>query len=136
MFGKKCCRDDSGKKSAFCYCRCIGGVVLAVVLVFVFGYAVQALWNWLIPDIFKIGAISYAQALGLIVLARLIFGNVGGHHGGRHGHGWHKHGHGGSCGCSTGEDDIKDWSHYESWWSEEGKESFKKYAEKKDSAKG
>ncbi len=47
----------------------------------VLGYAVMHLWNWLMPGIFGLGEIGYWQAVGLFVLAHLLFK---GHHGGPH----------------------------------------------------
>lgn len=44
------------------------------------GVVVMLLWNWLIPPIFGLAAIGYWQALGLFLLARILFG---GFHGGR-----------------------------------------------------
>lgn len=51
--------------------------------------ATMLLWNWLVPAIFGLGAITYWQALGLMVLSRLLFGGFrpgGGHFHGHHGH--------------------------------------------------
>jgi len=36
------------------------------------------LWNALLPSIFGLVRINYWQALGLLVLARIFFGNIGG----------------------------------------------------------
>jgi hypothetical protein len=52
------------------------------------GYIVQVLWNWLLPDLFGWPAVTFWQALGLLLLSRILFGGVGGRRGG---HGW---GHG------------------------------------------
>lgn len=52
----------------------------------VFGLAVMLLWNWLMPDLFGLQAISFWQAAGLLVLCKILFGGLGGHH---HGHGCH-----------------------------------------------
>jgi hypothetical protein len=97
------------------------------------------LWNWLIPDIFKFGMISYVQALGLIIFARLLFGNFGHHHGHHHfGYGKHRHGPMAWCGPSKGSagaGDCGDWRHYDAWWDEEGKGSFKRYADSKKAGK-
>jgi len=49
------------------------------------GYAVMALWNWVLPPVTGLHAISFAQAVALLVLARLLFGSFRGR---RHG-GWH-----------------------------------------------
>jgi len=39
-----------------------------------FTVAVMLLWNWLMPVLFGIHAITFWQALGLLVLSRLLFG--------------------------------------------------------------
>jgi hypothetical protein len=119
-----------GEPGVFCGCRCACGAGIVVVLVLLLGLAVQLIWNWLMPSIFTAaGTIGYAQALGLLVLARLLFGGFGCRTGGHyhvHGKGWHEHG---EC-CPT--DNAEDWRHYEEWWESEGKEFFKKYSEKKN----
>lgn len=51
------------------------GIVLAVVLAL--GTVVQLLWNWLMPEIFKLGRITVPQGIGLLVLTRLLFGRMG-----------------------------------------------------------
>ena len=50
---------------------------------FIGGAVVQALWNWLLPPILGWPAIGFWQALGLLVLARILFGGVRSIHGGR-----------------------------------------------------
>jgi hypothetical protein len=47
----------------------------------VFGFAVMWLWNWLMPAIFGLHAISFWQALGLLVLSKILFGGFYGRHG-------------------------------------------------------
>ncbi len=39
-----------------------------------FSAIVMLLWNWLIPSIFGLAIINFWQALGLLVLARILFG--------------------------------------------------------------
>lgn len=51
------------------------------------GYLVQVLWNWLLPDLFGWRPVTFWQALGLLMLSRILFGGIGGRRGG----GW-KHG--------------------------------------------
>lgn len=52
-----------------------------------FGLLVMLLWNWLMPALFALPAISYCQAVGLFLLCKLLFGGLGGgHHGHPHGH--------------------------------------------------
>ncbi len=51
------------------------GIVAAFILAFAF--FVQLLWNGLMPAIFGLKTITYLQALGLLILTRLLFGRVG-----------------------------------------------------------
>jgi hypothetical protein len=44
----------------------------------VFSFAVMWLWNWLMPAIFGLHAIGFWQALGILVLSKLIFGGFRG----------------------------------------------------------
>jgi hypothetical protein len=44
------------------------------------GFVVMWLWNWLMPAIFGLHAISYWQALGLLVLSKVLFGGFLGRH--------------------------------------------------------
>ena len=48
----------------------------AVLFVFLFGELVKYLWNWLVPALFA-GAhlITFWQALGLLLLSRILFGS-------------------------------------------------------------
>jgi ABC-type multidrug transport system fused ATPase/permease subunit len=43
-------------------------------MIAIVGLAVMALWNWLIPELFNGNIINYWQALGLLILARLLTG--------------------------------------------------------------
>lgn len=50
-----------------------------------FGEIVMHLWNWLAPGLFGWHTITFWQALGLLVLCRILFGGFGGGGGrGRH----------------------------------------------------
>jgi hypothetical protein len=66
-----------------------GAVVLALVAGTVLGFAVMGLWNWLVPSLFGGKAIGFWQAVGLLVLTRILFGGFRGGPG-RHGHGRHR----------------------------------------------
>jgi hypothetical protein len=48
-----------------------------VLFVWVFGEIVMHLWNWLTPGLFGWHAITFWQALGLLVLCRILFGGWG-----------------------------------------------------------
>lgn len=56
-------------------------VVLAPIALTALGFVVMALWNALLPPILGVKAIHFWQALGLLVLSRILFGGF--HH--RHG---------------------------------------------------
>ncbi len=43
-----------------------------------FGEIVMHLWNWLMPALFGLKLITFWQALGLLVLARILVGGLGG----------------------------------------------------------
>jgi hypothetical protein len=56
-------------------------VLLAIVG---FSYITMLLWNGLLPELFHLPVISFWQAIGILILSRLIFGGFGGargHHG-------------------------------------------------------
>lgn len=52
-------------------------VAIAVLLAFLFGFFVMLLWNWLMPAIFGLPAITYWQAWGLVLLSHLLFKSNG-----------------------------------------------------------
>lgn len=60
------------------------GLCIAGVLGLLLGLVVQALWNWLMPLLFKLPEITYWQAVGLFILCHLLFKSHTGH--GRHDH--------------------------------------------------
>lgn len=43
-----------------------------------FGEIVMHLWNWLMPAIFGLKSITFWQAIGLLILARILVGGLGG----------------------------------------------------------
>jgi hypothetical protein len=53
------------------------GIGIMLVICAVFGAAVMFLWNALMPQIFGFPQISYLQAAGLLILARILFGGIG-----------------------------------------------------------
>ena len=60
--------------------------------VLVFGYVVMSLWNWLVPTLFSGPVIGWWQAIGLLVLSKILFGGMRGRggHWGRKGWYWRK----------------------------------------------
>lgn len=110
----------------------LGWVILGIIgvtaLALLFGYFVMILWNWLMPDIFGLTTITFWQAFGLTLLARLVFG------------GFKHHGHPNKSGKKCRTKFAKRWSkksgkenmnHFEDYWAEEGERSFKEYVAKR-----
>lgn len=57
-------------------------LVIVALAVVVFGFVTMRLWNWLMPPLFGLRMITFAQAIGLLVLSKILLG------------GFHKHGPG------------------------------------------
>jgi uncharacterized membrane protein len=51
--------------------------------IYIGGEVVQHLWNWLLPTLFGWRVITFWQALGLLLLCRILFGGFGWHGSGR-----------------------------------------------------
>ena len=68
--------------------------VIGIAAVAAFGLLTQWLWNWLVPVLFNGPMLTFWQALGLIVLSKILFGSFGkggrgwGHRSGPWGHAW------------------------------------------------
>jgi len=57
-------------------------LLMVLVATTVFGFVVMELWNALMPQIFGLRALTFWQALGLLLLAKLLFGGFHRHSGG------------------------------------------------------
>jgi hypothetical protein len=57
----------------------VAGSIAIVLFTFIGGSVVKLLWNWLLPPLFGLPAVSFWQALGLLVLSRILFGGFGRH---------------------------------------------------------
>ena len=53
--------------------RILSILAIVVAAVAVFGYIVMRLWNGLMPALFGLHAVSFWQAVGLLILARILF---------------------------------------------------------------
>ena len=58
-------------------------VLFIPLFITLFGYVVMRLWNWLMPALFGWHAISFWQAIGLLILCKILFGGFHGRHGRR-----------------------------------------------------
>jgi Ca2+/H+ antiporter, TMEM165/GDT1 family len=67
------------RKRRFLFMFLIPIIFLAVTFVVMF------LWNTILPDVIHVGVINYWQALGILVLSRILFGGFG------HGKSGHNH---------------------------------------------
>lgn len=109
------------------------GLMAAMLFAFIFGFFVRILWNWLMPDLFSLKEITFWQAFGIIILARLVFGSRGVSRSG------------GSRSSRSRRDrlsgmdgyiqDSKHWRYYDDWWQGEGKQAFAEYVDKQGAAK-
>jgi hypothetical protein len=53
-------------------------ILAMLALVALGGEVVLQLWNWLLPPLFGLRQITFWQALGVLVLCRILFGRLGG----------------------------------------------------------
>lgn len=103
-------------------------IIAAIVFVFLFGYVIMWLWNWLMPDIFGLTQITYWQAVGILALAKILFGSFGGHHSGsksKSRKSWK------SRNCQSSKNDFSEWKYYDSYWKEEGENAYSEYVDRK-----
>jgi hypothetical protein len=56
-------------------------VLFAAMFVTVCGFVVMSLWNWLMPALFGWHLINFWQAVGILVLSKILFGGFRGHPG-------------------------------------------------------
>ena len=55
--------------------------MIGVMAVAVFGFLVMSLWNWLAPSVFGLRAITFWQAIGILILSKILFGGFRGRSG-------------------------------------------------------
>lgn len=73
--------------------------IFFVCVVALLGCSVMWLWNWLMPSIFGLPVLTFWQSVGLLVLCRLLVGNIGF---GTHHHGHHAHHH-----CCNSQNELR-----------------------------
>ncbi len=102
-------------------------IIIVILFTFLMGYVVMWLWNWLMPTIFGLPSVGYWQAIGLLALAKILFG-FGNHSSKSNGmkkkkkrkmEDW----------CKS-RNAFSDWKHYDNFWKEEGEEAYKAYVER------
>ena len=85
-----CCGKERGRN--FWIKRAIFIPLAVAAGIFAFGSVVMLLWNSLLPAILGVSTITFWQAIGLLILSKILFGGFSGGHG--H-HRCHHRGHGG-----------------------------------------
>lgn len=97
--------------------------ILFVAICIAMTAVVMLLWNWLMPVVFGLGLITFWQALGLLVMCKILFGGFKGKH---------------HCGCSShqgyGQNGWKE--KFKSKWQHMSEEDRKKWEEKFCMTKG
>src|SRR5262249_52147502 len=53
--------------------------VIGTIALTLFGFVGMSLWNWLMPSLFKLPVIDFWQALGLVILCKILFGSLHSH---------------------------------------------------------
>lgn len=106
--------------------------LFVIVMLFLVGYILMLLWNWLMPELFGISTINYWQAFGILVLAKIIFGFGGGNGPGKS-HKKRRLRSKSNKSCSTLRKDFSEWKHYDEYWSTEGEAAFKEFVKRKES---
>jgi hypothetical protein len=53
-------------------------IVCGIAAFFLFGFIVMTLWNAILPDITNVKPINLWQSMGLLLLAKILFGGFGG----------------------------------------------------------
>ncbi len=113
------------------------GVLGFAVFLILGGAVIMILWNWLMPSLFHLSFITFWQAVGLALLARLLFGAF--HHNWHRRRMWH-HGHGHHPFYRWRSEGSKNencrkyyeaWQHYDKFWEEEGAQAFRDYIKRK-----
>ena len=51
-------------------------IPIGILAISIFGFGVMSLWNWLVPAVFGGKLITFWQALGMLVLSRILVGGL------------------------------------------------------------
>ena len=104
-------------------------IILGIGIAFLVGYIVMRLWNWLMPELFGLPIVGYWQAVGILILAKIIFG-FGGGDGPAGSKKSKKKSNENKCGPLR--KDFSEWKHYDEFWNKEGEKAFQDYLQRKD----
>jgi len=59
-------------------------ILIAPIAIFVFGTVIMLLWNNILTPVLHVSEITFWQGLGILVLAKILFGSFGGRGGSNH----------------------------------------------------
>jgi len=60
------------------FIRALKFLPIAVLFIALFGLIVMSLWNWLMPALFGWKVVTFWQAIGLVILSKILFGGFRG----------------------------------------------------------
>jgi Ca2+/H+ antiporter, TMEM165/GDT1 family len=63
------------------------GLLVVSAAILLFGFITMSLWNAILPAVIHVGTITFPQALGILVLCKILFSSFHGHRGGKWGGG-------------------------------------------------
>jgi len=64
--------------------KVIGIIIIVIAAITLLSYIVMCLWNCTLVPVLGVKAITYTQALGILILSKILFGGFKGRHGGHH----------------------------------------------------
>lgn len=67
-------------KRRFWFGKAVMILVFCTAFVMLFSYIVMRLWNGILPDVLGVKIISFWQAMGILVLSKILFSGFGGFH--------------------------------------------------------
>ncbi len=108
-------------------------IIAAILFILLFGYGFMLLWNWLMPDVFGLPVLSYWKAVGILVMAKILFGSFDGmdsKKGPKTKHRHFKEKMRGNC-----RNDFSKWKFYDEFWKEEGENAFNAFVERRQQEK-
>ena len=67
-------------KRRFWFGKAVMILVFCTAFIMLFSFIVMSLWNGILPDVLGVKTITFWQALGILVLSKILFSGFGGFH--------------------------------------------------------
>ena len=74
----------------FWVAKIVGFIILGLLAIALFGFIVMSLWNNVLVAVLHVSTVTFWQALGILVLSKILFGGFHGRCGGPRGGHWRK----------------------------------------------